>query len=148
MAIAEVIAVGKDFVSTGAIVALFLYLANMYRNRVRVKVRILGERFYNPDKPASVEFEVENVGLTATSIEPIVPFKGFLPRATGKKQEGAKFRLEPYELVFQFDGYERTLEPLKPVRFEAKNEKISREVSAKLGFMFFKSYKFSFTRGL
>jgi hypothetical protein len=72
--IAEIIAAGKNFISTGALVALMLYLANLYRTRVRVRVRILAEQFYNPDKPPSVEFEVENVGLTATSIEPIVPF--------------------------------------------------------------------------
>jgi hypothetical protein len=144
---ADVISWAKDLVSTGAVVALFLYLANLYRNRVRVRVRILAERFYNPDKPPAVEFEVENVGLTATSIEPIVPFKGFLPRPTGKKEQDAKFRLEPYELVFQFDGTNRTLEPFKPVRFEAKNDRVSREISAKLGFMFFKIYTFCFTRG-
>jgi hypothetical protein len=147
LTLANLIAVAKDFVSTGAVVALLLYLANMYRNRVRVRVRILAERFYNPDKHPSVEFEVENVGLTATSIEPIVPFKGFLPRPSGQKQQDAKIRLEPYELVFQFDGLQRTLDPFKPVRFEAKNEKLSRETSAKLGFMFFKVYKFGFTRG-
>src|SRR6266851_4307241 len=126
--------------STGGLV----YLANIFRNRVRVRVRLLAEDFYS-DSPPSVKFEAENIGMTPTSIEPIVHFRGYLPRPQGEKQK-FKTRMELYELVLHLDGHQRSLEPFKPLPFEVKNEKVSRNVSAKLGFMFFKTYTFSFTR--
>ena len=53
-----------------------------------------------------------------------------------------------HELTFNVEGTQRTLAPSVPVRLDAKNEKqAGRDLSASLGFMFFKTYTFSFSRG-
>ncbi len=54
----------------------------------------------------------------------------------------------PHELAFNIEGVSRTLAPFVPARLEATNDKqIGRKLSAALGFMFFKTYTFSFARG-
>ncbi len=136
---------------SSAIIAGFssalLYIANLYRNRARVKVRLLDEQFYS-QKPPGLKFEVENLGMTLTSIEPLVRFHGFLPRP--KEREFADgVKLVPHSLEFEIEeSTQRTLPPSTPIIFTATNRlSAGRELSGSLGFMFFKTYTFEFTKG-
>jgi hypothetical protein len=126
---------------------LIEYTANLYRNRARVRVQLLEEQFYLQKSPG-LKFEVENLGTTVTSIEPIVRFDGFLPRPKGERfVDGIK--LVPYRLDFKIDeNAHRTLPPSTPVTFTVVNRlSAGRELSDRLGFMFFKTYVFTFTKG-
>ncbi|SRR5260370_41903694 len=124
------------------------YVADLYRNRTRLRVRLLEEQFYSQQTPPGLRFEVENLGTTATSIEPIVRFHGFLPRPKGEQfADGVK--LVPFSLDFKFDeNTQRTLPPSTPITFTVANQlRAGRELSDRLGHMFFKTYTFAFTRG-
>jgi hypothetical protein len=125
----------------------FFYFADLYRNRARVRVRLVEEQFYSR-KPPGLKFEAENLGTRITSIEPIVRFDGFLPRPRGERSVDG-FKLVPYQIEFKIEeSAQRTLPPSTPVTFTAVNQlKAGRELSDKLGFMFFKTYTFTFTRG-
>jgi hypothetical protein len=126
----------------------FLYIANLYRNRARVSVRLLQEeRPYSARSPG-IKFEAENLGRTITSIEPIVRFRGFLPRPKGERPAKG-FKLVPYRIEFEIDeSAQRTLPPSTPITFTAVNRlSAGRELKDRLGFMFFKTYTFAFTRG-
>ena len=68
--------------SLGGILYL-VTLFNLYRNRVRVKIRILSED-RTDDNIAVLWLEAQNIGSTPTSIEPRVSFSGFLPPRKGK----------------------------------------------------------------
>jgi hypothetical protein len=83
-----------------------------------------------------------------TSIQPIVRFHGFLPRPKGERPADG-FKLVAYKLDFSIDqSAKRTLPPSTPITFTAVNQlRAGRELSDKLGFMFFKTYTFAFTRG-
>jgi hypothetical protein len=123
-----------------------LYLVGVYRKRVRVQVSVLDEGFYS-DKPPSITVEAENIGLTATSIRPVVAFKGFLPRPKGG-DPGKGYKMVPHELMFNIVGSERKLAPFTPLKFVAQSDvRTGRYQAKRLGFMFFKTYTFSFTRG-
>ena len=125
----------------------FVYIADLYRNRARVRVRLLEEQFYS-QRPPGLKFEAENLGTGITSIEPIVRFHGFLPRPKGNRPvDGIK--LVPYRLDFKIDqSVQRTLPPSTPTTFTAVNRlSAGRQLRDKLGFMFFKTYTFAFTRG-
>jgi hypothetical protein len=125
-----------------------LYLANLYRNRARIRVRVLQEERPYSEKSPGIKFEVENLGSTITSIEPTVRFHGFLPRPKGERStEGIK--MVPYRIEFEIDqGEQRTLPPSTPITFTALNRfNAGRELKDKLGFMFFKTYTFTFTKG-
>ena len=50
-----------------------------------------------------------------------------------------------FELILT--GTNRTLQPHVPVQFEARSRSTKTYVLERLGFMFFKTYTFSFTRG-
>ncbi|HEY9156870.1 hypothetical protein [Candidatus Binatus sp.] len=91
----------------------FLYIANLYRNRARVRVRLLEEQFYS-QRPPGLRFEAENLGTGITSIEPIVRFHGLLPRPKGKRPiDGIK--LAPYRLDFKIDeSAQRTCRQVRP----------------------------------
>jgi hypothetical protein len=118
-------------------------LVNMYRNRVRVRVWVLKEVF-NSGLPPSIEFEAQNVRTTPTSIEPIVAFEGFLPRPT--PEHGIK--MVPHDLTFNLMDLKRTLASFTPERFAAQaTGRAANDIAVKLGFTFFKTYTFSFSRG-
>jgi hypothetical protein len=99
-------------------------------------------------KLPGIAFDAQNIGMTPTSIEPIVAFRGFLPRPKGNRPSQG-FKMVPYELTFTiFNSQQRTLAPFTPAHFEAVNRQRSgRDLAGRLGFMFFKTYTFSFTRG-
>jgi len=121
------------------------YLLDLYRKRVRIRIRILDENFYSKGSPG-LSFEIENIGLTPTSIEPIVLFSGYLPRPQHNRD--GKITLVRYDLAFDINDSLRILMPHTPVQFDATNGKCDgRELAPKLRFMFFKTYTFSFTRG-
>ena len=125
----------------------FVYIADLCRNRARVRVRVLEEQFFSQGPPG-LKFEAENLGTTITSIEPSVWFFGFLPRPKGERPaDGTK--LVPYSIEFRIEeSAQRTLPPSTPITFTALNRlKAGRELSDKLGHMFFKTYTFAFTRG-
>jgi len=128
--------------SLGGIIYL-LTLFNLYRNRVRVRIRILeeGQKGYK----TTVRFEAQNLGSTATSIEPRVSFSGFLPCPTGKTR--CRIKMRRYACDFVIDGVDRTLQPYVPVHLEAQTDQQVSDVAESHGFMFFKTYTFSFTRG-
>ncbi len=108
---------------------------------------MLEEQIYS-QAPPGLKFEAENLGTRITSIEPIVRFHGLLPRPKGERPvDGIK--LVPYRLEFKIDeNAQRTLPPSTPIAFTAVNQlRAGRELSDKLGFMFFKTYTFAFTRG-
>jgi hypothetical protein len=123
---------------------LYLFnLVNLYRNRVRVRVWVLDEKF-DPDSPPSVEFEAQNFGMTPTSIEPTIEFSGFLPRPTPERG----IMMVWHELTFNIIGSQRTLAPFTPERFKAQAlGRKATELAVKLGFTFFKTYTFTFSRG-
>jgi hypothetical protein len=130
-----------------AIMSWVEYVADLYRNRTRLRVRLLEEQFYSQTSPG-LKFEVENLGTSVTSIEPLVRFDGFLPRPKGEEfVEG--FKLVPFHLDFKIDeNTPRTLPPSTPITFTVVNRlNAGREISDRLGFMFFKTYTFAFTRG-
>jgi len=123
----------------------FLYLIDLYRKRVRIRVWILDEDFYSK-RPPAVAFEVENIGLTQSSIAPVVLMRAFLPRPRENRGRH-EVVMEPREAVFNIEGVQRKLEPYTPIRLEAVSKHASPDLSASLGSMWFKTYTFSFTRG-
>ncbi|SRR5712691_2463321 len=128
--------------SLGGILYL-VTLFNLYRNRVRVKIRILSED-RTDDNIAVLWLEAQNIGSTPTSIEPRVSFSGFLPPRKGKSSW--RVRMPRYAFDFVIEGSGRTLQPYVPVRLEAQSSATS-DLVENLNFMFFKTYTFSFTRG-
>jgi hypothetical protein len=128
--------------SFGGLVYL-VTLLNLWRNRVRVKVRVLS-RHKTVDLTNILHFEAENLGSTSTSIKPQITFSGFLPRPLARTSYGRKMRRFDFE--FAIDGTNRTLQPHVPVRFEARSQNTKTYVLERLGFMFFNTYTFSFTR--
>jgi len=98
----------------------FFYSVDLYRNRARVRVRLLEEQFYS-QKPPGLRFEAENLSTRVTSIEPMVGFDGFLSRPKGERfADGIK--LVPYHIEFKIDeSAQRTLPPSTPVSFIAVN---------------------------
>ncbi|MFZ0888463.1 MAG: hypothetical protein WA005_08430 [Candidatus Binataceae bacterium] len=122
----------------------FLYFIDLFRKRARIRVWILKEEFYR-EMPPAVTIEVQNIGLTPTSIEPVVLLKAFLPRPGRTRNE--RFRLERYEVTFNIEGLERALPSYVPMRLKAVNERVDAELSTKLGFTWFKTYTFKFARG-
>jgi hypothetical protein len=55
------------------------YWVDRLRNRPRLKLRLVSERFHDNSTPAKVEFEAINVGNEPTAIEPIVRLVGYTP---------------------------------------------------------------------
>jgi hypothetical protein len=129
--------------SVGGLVYLIMLL-NLWRNRVRVKVRVLSDHEII-DSTSILRFEAENVGSTPTSVKPRITFGGFLPRPVAKTSCRRNMPRFAFESVI--DGTNRTLQPHVPVQFEAHSQNTKSYVLDRLGFMFFKTYTFSFTRG-
>jgi len=69
--------------SFGGLVYL-VTLFSLWRNRVRVKVRVISHH-EKEDLTSILRFEAENIGSSPTSIEPGITFSGFLPRPLAKK---------------------------------------------------------------
>jgi hypothetical protein len=129
--------------SFGGLVYL-VTLFNMWRNRVRVNVRVLSHHEISGDLRSILRFEAENIGSSPTSIEPRIKFSGFLPRPLARTSYRRRMPRFSFELFI--DGTNRTLQPHVPVQFEARSQNRTY-VLDRLGFMFFKTYTFSFTRG-
>jgi hypothetical protein len=129
--------------SLGGLIYL-VTLFNLWRNRVRVKVRILSESEKN-EFTGLLRFEAQNVGSAPTSIEPRIAFSGFLPRPHEKMSW--RVRMPRYDFDFIIHGTNRTLHPHVPLLLEAQSENTTTGIIDRLGFMFFKTYRFSFTRG-
>jgi hypothetical protein len=114
-----------------------------------VRIRILEENF-GKGSPRII-FEAENVGITPTSIKPNISMRGFLPRPPQSDQQRIRipvFTTETYRLWFEINSADRLLSPHTPVRFEALDDsEQSTRQAAKMGFLWFKTYVFSFTRG-
>lgn len=75
-------------------------------------------------------------------------FDGFLPERKGERPVDG-FKLVPYQIEFKIDeSAQRTLPPSTPVTFTAVNRLgAGRDLRNTLGFMFFKTYTFAFSRG-
>jgi hypothetical protein len=104
----------------------FLYWVDLYRKRSRIRVCILNEDFC-AGRPPSINIEVQNIGLTASSIEPVILLSAFLPRPGPTRD--APFKLKRYETTLNIEGSERLLLSYTPVRLRAVNERLDRELS-------------------
>jgi hypothetical protein len=129
--------------SFGGLVYL-VTLFNLWRNRVRVKVRVISHH-EKEDLTSILRFEAENIGSSPTSMEPRITFSGFLPRPLAKTSGRRRMPWFAFELILT--GTNRTLQPHVPVQFEARSRNTNTYVLERRGFMFFKTYTFSFTRG-
>lgn len=69
----------------------------------------------------------------------------FLPRP-GSTRDSA-FEMQRIETTLKIGGSERLLPPYAPIGLRAANETLGADLSAKLGFCWFKTYTFTFARG-
>jgi len=87
-----------------------LYVVDLIRRRPKVRVRILEES--SGSGPPKIVFELENVGLTATSLKPDISMRGILPRPSQSRDRPRripKFKSEIYRLYFKIDSPNRLL---------------------------------------
>ena len=106
-----------------------LYWADRIRNRTRVRVRLLREKFIDgPD--AIVDLEITNVGKDPTSLEPSFVVTGFTPK--GKTRT----------FTFEVQSEDRHLPPHVQKRIVARTAHDSVLV-----FLWFKTYRVALTRG-
>jgi hypothetical protein len=106
-----------------------LYWFDRIRNRTRVKVRLLRERF-TEDSDASVEFEITNVGQDPTSLEPTFVMTGFTPKGARRS------------IIFDVESQDRHLPPHVQKRITAVAPR-----DPVLVFLWFKTYRILLTRG-
>jgi hypothetical protein len=121
-----------------------LYFYDLFRKRARPRVWILEEE--TSKGPPTISIEVENRGLTATSIEPLVLLKAFLPRPGRTPDKRPKLERFP-DVTFNIDDTERTLAAFVPVRLKAIGQHVDERLAVKLGFTWFKTYTFKFSVG-
>ncbi len=126
---------------------LVLYLIESYRKRAHVRIVIVDEGFYAVSSAPSVTFEVENIGLTDSSLVPVVSMRGLLPRPRDRHWAYENLA-QSHTVKFQIEAANRRLTPHSPVRFTAVSNNLSSGLAAKIGFLWFKTYTFRFTRGL
>ena len=109
----------------------FVYWINLYRNRMRIRIRMFREKCMATDNQKTfLEFEAESIGNMPTSLEPKIILTGYSPKH--------EFRVFEYLI----DSHDRSLSPNVPKPFEAstKYDKI-------LPHLFYKTYRFTPTRG-
>ena len=116
-------------VGSGGIV----YWWKLYRSRPKLKVRLLSEEYKSIDI-SNMEiksiFEVENIGGSTTSLEPIVTFTGYTPKKERKC------------ISQSFIETERNLPP-----FTSKKFTLIAKESGKYPYLHFRTYLFRLTRG-
>jgi hypothetical protein len=132
----------KGLGSLGGLIYL-VNLFNLWRNRVRVKVRILRED-EQVFSTSVLRFEALNIGGTPTSIQPRILFTGFLPRP--REKSSYRVKMIRFDLEYTIEGPNRTLQAHVPLELKAESDTTSY-VMERLGFTFFKTYTFSFMRG-
>jgi hypothetical protein len=104
-----------------------LYWLNLFRYRVRVQVTNLKENYVNNNR---IVFEAENLGQVNTSIKKEITLKAL----TAKRGS--------FYTTLTIITTDRLLPPCTPKSFEAEIERDDRLLS-----LFYKTYRFSFTRG-
>ena len=103
----------------------------LIRGRVRIRVKILEEKFYNPsDTTAGLRAEVVNLGKEPTSLEPNIVMHGYTPKGQARR------------FVFEIRTPDRHLTSHAPKVIDAECR-----YEAILPFLYFKSYRFVPTRG-
>ena len=110
-----------------------IYWWDRYRNRPRLRVRLLDEQFEVRERPyleITTRFEVENVGTEKTSLEPEVLFTGYTVKR--QRHRGAQKIAEE----------DRALPPFTPRTITL----VVRE-EANYPFLWFRTYVFRLTRG-
>ena len=121
-----------------------LSLVDLYRKRARVRIRIIDEDF-GSDRSPRITFEAENVGMTATSMKPVVHLCGLSPW----DRAGHGFKMTPRTLRLTIEQPQRSLVPQTPVVLNASDDSFSatRDAAA-LPYLHLLTYTFCFTRGL
>lgn len=143
--------------------SLVVYLLNLYRTRTRLRVWRIDEHFGGVlDQelremggnvpPDELRFEIENVGAD-TSLEPTIVLTGYLPKPRARRRRA---RLGPSRrYVFRIASADRRLPTHVAVSMRATlptediwgAELSDRGRDDALGFLWFKTYVFTPTRG-
>ena len=106
------------------------YWFDRYRNRPHLDVRILREITLSSAR-VNLSFEVENLGLIPTSLEPKIALSGYTPM---KKKR---------QFILDISSQDRSLPPRSPKQLEATIE----SPEAIIGALWFKTYVFTPTQG-
>jgi hypothetical protein len=107
-----------------------VYWVDRFRNRPRLKLKLVSERFHDDSTPARLEFEAMNLGNEPTSLEPTIRLTGYTP----------KRRRRTFE--FSIKSLDRQLPAHAPKHFAAEAPQ-----AAALAFLWFKAYRVRTTRG-